>query len=153
VRNEIIVTMDADCSINPSEIQLLLNELEKGYDFVVGSKYLGGAFYEKQKFSTKLRSFISESGNRYLSVVSGIPLRDFSLNFRAFTVKVAQSVKPDDYKNFFLVQQIIRANKKGFRITEVPVTFSERKFGSSKTQVWNQAIRFFIGGFEEVFLK
>ncbi|VVB99066.1 Glycosyltransferase AglD [uncultured archaeon] len=152
-KKEIILTMDADCSIKPREIGLLLAEIEKGNDFVVGSKYLIGAVYEKGNFPLFAKAIISEAGNRYISIVSGVPIRDFSLNFRAFRREVAESTKPDDNKNFFLVQQVIQAHKKGFSIKDVPVSFLERKYGESKTKIWGQSFRFFWGCLAESFLK
>ncbi|MCH7902632.1 glycosyltransferase [archaeon] len=152
-RKEILLSMDADCSLKSSEIKLLLKGIDEGFDMVLGSKYLSGSIYEKQKVLTRVRSLISEIGNKYLSIVSGIPIRDFSLNFRAMKRKVFETTNPTDQKNFFLVQQIIQAHKKGFKIKEVPISFLERKYGESKTKIWNQSFRFFIGGFTESFLR
>ncbi|MEM4598308.1 MAG: glycosyltransferase [Candidatus Diapherotrites archaeon] len=144
-KGEVILSMDADFQLNPKEIPKILKYFPE-YDFVIGSKYLKPEKYRRQKISSLLRYLISRNGNLYLSIISGVPIKDFSLNFRAFKKEVWRSIKANDKENFFLVEMILQAYWKGFKIKEVAVAFEERHHGFSKTRVANQIFVFLFKG-------
>lgn len=138
------LSMDADLSLKVADISKLVAEVKNGYDLVLGSKYLKGSVYKKVNLPIKIRSMISMTGNRYIGLILGIPVRDFSLNFRIMKRQLWKAIKPLDDQNYFLAETIIQAYRKGFSIKEVPITFIERSYGKSKTRVWNQSFVFFF---------
>lgn len=138
---KILLSMDADCSVKPTEIPLLLREIENGYDVILGSRYSDRSFYEKRG----VQAIISKFGNAYMTFISGVQVRDFSLNFRAFRAEALGQINATADKNFYLVQQVISAKRKKLRIKEIPVSFMKRKYGESKTRIWSQMPIFFLG--------
>lgn len=141
-RGEWLLSMDADRAFHINEIDRLLEQAEMGYDFIVGSKYLSGANYIKGSLTDELRSKISEYGNAYISVVTRLSLRDFSMNFRLLRRKVWEDIHPTDNENFFLVEMLVQAHRKGYAIKEVGVTLLPRSHGVSKTNVGKQMFKF-----------
>ena len=139
-----LLSMDADRAFLTKDIDRVLCEKENGFKFVVGSKYARGADYVKDSFTAWLRSKISEYGNLYISIVSGVPLRDFSMNFRLLKREVWENIRPEDKENFFLVEMIVQAYYKGYKIKEVGVSLLPRGFGASKTRVGKQMVKFFL---------
>ncbi|HLC78888.1 MAG TPA: glycosyltransferase [archaeon] len=139
-----LLSMDADRAFLTEDIGKLLLEKENGFDFIVGSKYSQGAKYVKKSFVDFMRSKISEYGNLYISLVSGVPLQDFSMNFRLLKRQVWENISPKDRENFFLIEMLVQAHYKGHRIKEVGVCLLPRDFGVSKTKVWKQIGKFLV---------
>ncbi|MBI4043223.1 MAG: glycosyltransferase [Candidatus Diapherotrites archaeon] len=135
---DVLISMDADLSLKVNEIDSLLKGLNSGADFVVGSKYLPGSVFERSSFSVAFQSKISRIGNRVIQHLSGIPLTDFTLNFRGMHRRVWKTLRPTNHGNFFLTECIFQAKDHGFVLKEVPVTFLERAHGQSKTRVMRQ---------------
>jgi len=140
VEGDILLSMDADGQINAPDILKLLSLMDRN-DMVIGSKYLAN------KPVKKVRFLVSKYGNKYLGWITGTHFSDYSLNFRAFKKEVWANINPTDKQNFFLVEMIVQAKRKGYRIEEIPIDFGERHFGKSKTQVWNQIAVFLFKGF------
>ncbi|HZX20015.1 MAG TPA: glycosyltransferase [archaeon] len=139
-----LLSMDADRAFLTNDLERILIERENGFDFIVGSKYATGSHYIKNSFIDLLRSKISEYGNTYISLVSGVPLKDFSMNFRLLKKEVWKSINPKDNENFFLVEMLVEAHYKGYKIKELGVSLLPRDFGVSKTRVWKQAGKFLV---------
>ena len=143
-RGDWLLSMDADWAFETGEIKRFLDAREKGFDFITGSKYLALSVYKKKTLELQIKSSISKYGMKYIRFVSGLSLNDFSSNFRLFRKEVWRAIRPSDPQNFFLVEMLIQAHRKGFKITEVPVTLSPRHHGESKTRVWDQTVKFFL---------
>lgn len=128
---EAFVEMDADLSHDPADLPRLLRALE-GADLVVGSRYVqGGAVRDWPR----LRRWLSSWGNRYVQIVTGIPVRDATSGYRAFRRAVLEalvliSLRSDGY--CFQVETALRSWRAGFRVVEIPITFVERREGASK---------------------
>lgn len=141
-RGRWLLSMDADRAFLTKDLEKMLAEREKGFDFIVGSKYARGSNYIKNSFADWLRSKISEYGNAYISLASGVPLKDFSMNFRLLKKEAWKSIRPKDAENFFLAEMLVEAHYRGYRIKEIGVSLLPRDFGVSKTRVWKQAGKF-----------
>lgn len=140
---EWLLSMDTDRAFHISEIDRLIEQTHHGYDFVVGSKYLKGAHYIKDDFTAQWRSKLSEYGNAYIALVTRLSLKDFSMNFRLLRKDVWGKIQTTDNENFFLVEMLVDAHRKGYKIKEVGVTLLPRGYGVSKTKVWKQIFKFF----------
>lgn len=142
-QGEVILSMDADLSFSVNDIPSLLNRIKKGNDLVVGCRHtLQGAGYQKKQFSTFIKGTVSSSGNKIIASLLGIPLHDFSANFRAIRKRVWDSLCTTEKTNLLLLEMIVKANKKKYKISEVPVLFSERRFGKSKLNLFVESLRF-----------
>ncbi len=126
-----VVQMDADFSHNPADIPRLLAELET-QDLVIGSRYSQGISVINWPLK---RLLISIGGNVYTSFVTGLPIKDGTGGFKAWRADTLRdidlsSVNADGYG--FQIVMNYRAWKKGKRIKEVPIVFTERRDGQSK---------------------
>jgi dolichol-phosphate mannosyltransferase len=127
----VLVEMDADGSHAPEQLPLLLDALGTA-DLVLGSRWVEGGTVVNWP---KSRELISRSGNLYTRIALGISLRDATGGYRAYRRAVLESV---DYRAVasqgycFQVDLAWRAAKAGFRVVEVPITFTDRERGESK---------------------
>lgn len=112
---DIIVHTDADGQYHPQHIPQLIAKVEQGYDLVLGSRFRG---------RIQSMPFLKRAGNiafsKVLSSLTKVKITDSTTGFRAFTAEVAKEI---NYINTFTYtqEQIIKASKQGFRITEIPI--------------------------------
>ncbi len=81
------------------------------------------------------RLLLSYGGNLFARVVTGVPVNDMTSGFKAFKIEVLKtinlaSIRSNGYA--FQVEMNVRAYRKGFRMVEVPIVFTERRVGTSK---------------------
>jgi dolichol-phosphate mannosyltransferase len=125
------VEMDADFSHNPKEIPNMLAEMERA-DLVLGSRYKDGIRVVNWPLS---RLFLSKGAALYVRIVSGLPVADPTGGFKCFKRKVLEAIELDTVKSngyAFQVEMTYKAWMQGFRIEEIPITFSDRYAGQSK---------------------
>ncbi|MDO4911476.1 MAG: polyprenol monophosphomannose synthase [Corynebacterium sp.] len=129
---EILCEMDADGSHAPEQLHLLLEEIDKGADLVIGSRYIKGG---KVVNWPKKRWVLSKGGNIYISMALGAGLSDMTAGYRAYRRELVESLDLDELSNagyIFQVDLAWRAVSAGFDVREVPITFTEREIGYSK---------------------
>jgi glycosyltransferase involved in cell wall biosynthesis len=118
---EIIVTMDGDLQNDPSDIPMLLNKIEEGYDIVSG--------WRKERKDNILRVIPSNVANYIISKTTGVHLRDYGCSLKAYRSECIKSIKAyGEMHRFFPAL----ASMTGARVTEIPVNHYPRKFGVSK---------------------
>lgn len=128
---DVLVEMDADLSHDPAQLPQIIGATSLA-DVVVGSRYVAGGRIDNWVWHRRLLSW---GGNRYVQAVTGIPVRDATSGFRAYRRSALEavcmaSVRSDGYA--FQVEMVLRAWRLGFAVTEVPITFVERRSGASK---------------------
>jgi dolichol-phosphate mannosyltransferase len=101
-------------------------------DLVIGSRYISGVNVINWPMSRLLLSWFA---NLFARVVTGIKVRDCTSGFKCFRRSVLQGL---DLANIassgysFQIEVNYMAWKKGFRIAEVPIVFTDRRRGASK---------------------
>jgi dolichol-phosphate mannosyltransferase len=126
-----VVEMDADLSHDPGAVPALLSALESA-DLVIGSRYVpGGRTHNWGPF----RRLLSRAGNFYARLWMGWNLRDATSGFRAYRCsKLAEqdlsALHAEGYA--FQIEMTCRVYFGRGRISEVPITFTERRAGKSK---------------------
>jgi dolichol-phosphate mannosyltransferase len=128
---DVLVEMDADGSHAPEQLPRLLEALS-GADLVLGSRYLPGGRVEDWPVH---RLLLSRLGNRYTRWLLRLPLTDATGGYRAARAELIDRLPFDDVASqgyCFQVDWAWRAVRDGARVTEVPITFTERAFGRSK---------------------
>ncbi len=126
-----ILEMDADFSHDPKYLPALLAAAQDA-DLVLGSRYKTGVNVINWPMS---RLLLSYGANLYARWVTGLPLTDSTGGFKCFRRRVLEAidlgrVKSNGYA--FQIEMSFRAWRKGFRIAEVPIVFTDRVEGSSK---------------------
>jgi dolichol-phosphate mannosyltransferase len=133
--------MDADFSHDPRAIARFL-ELVRDADLVVGSRYVKGVTVVNWPLS---RLFLSVAANVYTRVITGMPLHDATGGFKCFRRAVLEAlpldrIRSDGYS--FQIEMNFHVWKRGFRIVEMPIIFTDRLVGQSKMSrriVWEAA--------------
>lgn len=141
----IIISSDADLSFSVEDMRKLYEKITEGYDLVLGARYgVAGSYYEMQRPITKVRGMISRTGNTALGFLTGTGIHDFSANFRAIRKKAWGNIELCENGNVLLFEMVIKAKRKGLKITEVPVSFKERVHGESKFNLFGETSRAFF---------
>lgn len=126
-----VTTMDADCSHAPEALPTLLAAAEE-YDVVVGSRYVPGGRVERWEW---WRRALSRGGNLYARSVVRVPIRDITSGFVCFRRVVLEKIDWDRVTSrgyAYTIESKYLAFKTGARVTEVPITFRQRRGGESK---------------------
>jgi len=128
---QVLVEMDADGSHQPEQLPRLLDALRTA-DLVLGSRWVPGGKVVNWPVSRKI---LSVGGNTYARLALGAPLRDITGGYRAFRRDLLATIGLDDVASHgycFQVDLAWRALRSGARVVEVPITFVEREYGTSK---------------------
>jgi dolichol-phosphate mannosyltransferase len=124
--------MDADFSHDPTMIPQLITALEDDSAGAVGSRYVPGGSIVGWPLH---RRVLSKYGNFYTRFVLGLTPRDCTSGFRAYRSSTLaaidlSSIKGDGY--VFLTSILRRIQQQQLKVTEVPITFTDRVEGQSK---------------------
>ncbi len=130
----IIIQMDADLSHDPSAIPAFIDAIENGSDFAVGSRYIrGGSIPENWAPHRKLFSIV---GNAIVRFGLGFPrVHDWTGGYRAYIPKYVHALEKEISAYSGYVFQIAFLHKSillGASVREIPIHFTDRKFGHSK---------------------
>jgi dolichol-phosphate mannosyltransferase len=129
---EFIVEMDADFSHDPKYLSSFVDAAFAGADLVLGSRYVAGGGTVNWGFGRKL---ISRGGSLYARTILGVNIRDLTGGFKCFSRRVLTAIDLNDVKSSgyaFQIELTYRALKKGFKVTEIPIVFEDRRVGRSK---------------------
>lgn len=128
-RGDVIVTMDADGSMNPEDIDLFVASLLDGNDFVKGSRALPGA---GSADFTRVRRMGNTALTRVGNLVFGSRYTDSTFGFNAYWRPTIQHLGAlaDGFE--FEIQAALRAASVGMRTSEVPTHEPARLGGESK---------------------
>lgn len=137
-RGKTLVTIEGDLTYDPEDIMRLIDEINAGYDIVIGSHYARAGCVSGVP---TLRYLISRIGN--LLLARSIGLKEVSCvtnSFRAYRSNVRHLFATAHYEDKRLHPSILLlANLSKFRIKEIPVFLGPRKRGKSKTHVTRTA--------------
>jgi dolichol-phosphate mannosyltransferase len=126
-----VFEMDADFSHDPSFLPGFMKAIEDA-DLVLGSRYKTGVNVINWPIS---RLLLSLGANWYARVVTGLPLTDATGGFKCFRKEVLERINLDKVVSngyAFQIEMSFRAWKKGFRLKEIPIVFTDRFEGQSK---------------------
>lgn len=127
-----ICEMDADFSHNPNDVPRLIAACHAGADVAVGSRYVQGGDIKNWSID---RHIYSRGGSLYTRILTWMPVKDPTAGFVCYAKSVLQAINFDAIRFVgyaFQIEMKFAAWKLGFKIVEVPITFVDRKFGSSK---------------------
>ena len=128
---KLILQMDADFSHDPGVIPSLL-QAAKDSDVVVGSRYVSGGGTRNWGL---LRRLTSRGGSLYARTILNIAIRDLTGGFNCWRREVLETLRLDDVSSVgfgFMIEMKYRAVRQGFRLTEIPIIFVDRRVGQSK---------------------
>ncbi len=153
---ELVCEMDADLSHNPADLERLTSPVQKDEaDLVIGSRYVEGVRIMNWPLS---RLILSYSAGIYTRAITRIKVHDVTAGFKCFHRRVLEAIDLDRVRSngySFQIELNYIAWRKGFRILEVPIVFTERTEGRSKMskaivreaawKVWELRLRSLFG--------
>ncbi len=139
---EYIYEMDADFSHNPVDLVRLYKACaEDGADLAIGSRYIKGVNVVNWPIGRVIMSYYASV---YVRVITGMPVKDATAGFKCYKRIVLETMDLDKIRFMgyaFQIEMKFTAWKFGFKITEVPIIFTDRQQGESKmsTRIFREA--------------
>lgn len=121
-RGEILVTMDGDLQNDPADIKLLLEQIEAGFDIVVGWRH-------QRQDHLVTRKIPSRIANLLIGKVTGVPIRDNGCSLKAFRADLIKSIPLYSEMHRFIPAM---ASIAGPRVAQIRVRHHARRYGQSK---------------------
>lgn len=124
--------MDADFSHNPEDLPRLYQACKDGADLAIGSRYCDGISVINWPIGRIIMSYYASV---YVRTVLGMKIYDCTAGFKCYSNKVLKTIDLDkvEMKGYgFQIEMKYTTYKLGFKITEVPIIFVNRKAGTSK---------------------
>lgn len=138
-----IFEMDCDFSHNPDDLIRLKAACQSGAGVAVGSRYVKGGKVDNWPIGRVLMSYFASI---YVNMVLWLGVHDSTAGFKCYRRDVLATIDLDRIRFIgyaFQIEMKYNAKRLGFRIAEVPITFIDRQFGTSKMS---------MGIFKEAFL-
>jgi|TARA_B110000908_G_scaffold7170_1_gene8936 dolichol-phosphate mannosyltransferase len=128
-----VFEMDADLSHNPKDIKRILEPmLINDYDMSIGSRYIKGINVVNWPLS---RIILSYTASIYVRIITKMKIQDSTSGYVCYKKTVLESINLDTIKfsgYAFQIEMKYKAYLKNFKIIEVPIIFTDRKYGVSK---------------------
>jgi dolichol-phosphate mannosyltransferase len=138
-----IYEMDADFSHDPRDLIRLYQACAKnGADLAIGSRYISGVNVVNWPLSRVLMSYFASI---YVRIITGMHIMDTTAGFKCYKKEVLENIKPYHIKSVgygFQIEMKFTTWKLGYKIVEIPIIFTDRKFGASKMTggIFNEAL-------------
>ncbi|MDO8659805.1 MAG: glycosyltransferase family 2 protein [Candidatus Parcubacteria bacterium] len=123
-----IVTLDADLQDSPLDLIHIITKLKEGYDHVSG--------WRVNRKDTGAKRIFSKLFNSSVSFIFGFKLHDYNCGLKGYTKESAKSLNLYGGLHRFIP---LLLHQEGFKVYEIPVSHSKRKYGKSKfgiSKVW-----------------
>jgi len=128
---ELVLEMDCDFSHDPDDVPRLIAAAADA-DVVLGSRYVRGGGVRNWSLA---RRVVSRCGCLYAQAVLLTRVRDLTGGFKCYRRAVLEAIDLEAVSSrgyAFQIETTYRALRKGFRVVELPITFTDREVGSSK---------------------
>jgi dolichol-phosphate mannosyltransferase len=128
---DFIFELDGDFSHNPDDIPMFL-EAAQGADLVLGSRYMNGIRVINWPLS---RLILSKSAAKYVQVITGMPFTDPTGGYKCFRRSALEALNLDNIRSngySFQIETTHRLWRRGMKVVEVPIVFTDRFQGHSK---------------------
>ncbi len=129
---EYVFEMDADFSHNPEDLPRLYDACKNGADMSIGSRYVTGVNVVNWPMSRVILSYFA---SKYVRMITSLPIHDTTAGFVCYRISVLKRIELDKIKfrgYAFQIEMKFTAWKHGFKLTEVPIIFTDRTLGQSK---------------------
>ena len=135
---DVVIVQDADLEYDPRDYPVLLEPIMQGKaDVVYGSLFLGGPH--------RVLLFWHSVGNSLITLVSNmftdLNLTDMETGYKAFRKEVFKTITIESSRFGFEPEITAKVAKKGFRIYEVPISYSGRSYQEGKKITWKDGFK------------
>lgn len=135
---DIVLYMDADLATDLSYVSRLVDGIHEGYDICTGSRLIQGSKVHGRGI---LREFLSRGYNLLLRFLFRTSIKDHQCGFKAFRRSSILPLLPEveDRHWFWDTELILRAQAKGMRVSEIPVSWTDSK--DSQVRLWYDVVQ------------
>lgn len=133
-KGDVLLVMMADRSDDPHSVMPMAKLIREGADVVAGSRYVRGG---KQEGGPLLKRTLSRLAGMSLHYLAGLPVRDATNNFRAYSRRVVEEIPIEGEASFAVALELtLKAHWRGWRVAEVPTVWRDRTAGESRFRLW-----------------
>lgn len=144
---DIIVTMEADCTSDLSILPLMIFLCKSNYDLVLASVYAQGGGFEKTSYFRKL---ISTIANYSFRIIFDVHVQTLSSFYRVYRISLIKKLNSEFQQKILkengfvsMLEILLKAIKNNASIIEVPMKLrSSKRIGKSKMKVFQTSIRY-----------
>ena len=133
-KGQLIIFMGGDGQDDPEEIDLLINGVIEGYDYVIGSRFVKDN-NSKERYSNKAILPINKIGNKSLTflinILFGQSITDSQSEFKCFNADKLKELNLESNRYEIETELLIKSFRNKLKIKEVPVHRYERIHGKS----------------------
>lgn len=135
---EAVIPFMGDACDDPADIPTLVGKLEAGWDVVAGSRYMPGGGI----VGNTLKQRMSRLYSKLVRLVGGPPIHDVANAFKAYRRTVVESVPTVAESYDISVELTVKAYQRGFSVTEIPTTWTNRELGESNWRISDELRRY-----------
>jgi len=128
-KGEWIVNLDSDCTYDPSLLEPMLAEMERGADLVTVSPYHPQGRVDGVP---AYRMFLSKSLTAMYRLILRKQIYTFTALARVYRRGIYDRIASPAFDFTCLAEMMLKALKQNLRVAEVPAVLSVRRFGESK---------------------
>jgi len=133
-RGDAIIVMMADRSDEPTDVPKMARLIRSGADVVAGSRYCRGG---GQVGGPLLKRTLSRLAGVSLHYLTGLPTRDATNNFRAYSRRVIEQIPIEGEASFALALELtVKSYWRGWTVREVPTMWRDRTTGQSRFRLF-----------------
>jgi dolichol-phosphate mannosyltransferase len=135
----LLVTM-ADMSDDYSVVDAMCRLMAQGYDLVCGSRYMKGG---RQVGGPLIKKTISRLVGLSLRLIAHLPTRDVTNSFKLYRKSMVDGFAIESDGGFEIgMEMVVKAHFNGFKVTEIPCTWTDRTQGQSRFKIMKWAPKY-----------
>lgn len=125
-----VLTFPADDDYNAPRIAGMVRKGQSGYDIVCGSRFMRGGSMEGCPW---LKAFLVRTAALIMYRIACVPTHDATNGLRLFSRRVIEQIPIESQAGFaFSIELLVKCHRLGWRISEVPFLWHERRIGKSR---------------------
>jgi len=139
-KGDVVMIVMADLSDDPSDIVKYYRKIEEGYDCVFGSRFLKASVVEEYP---AIKLLVNRIVNKLLQLLFLTRHNDLTNAFKAYRAEVIHSIMPLQASHFNItIEMSLSALIRGYSISQVPINWYGRKWGSSNLSLRSMGRRY-----------
>jgi dolichol-phosphate mannosyltransferase len=125
-----VLTFPADDDYNAPRINAMIQKAQSGDDIVCGSRFISGGC---MKDCPLLKAFLVRTAAFFMYYIARVPSHDATNGLRLFSRRVIEQIPIESQVGFaFSMELLVKCHRMGWRISELPFLWRERKVGKSR---------------------